>query len=334
MDSGLLATLGPGMTIRTKGYAMKRLLLAALLTAFGLASASADTIKIALPVLSLESLPIFIAQDKGFFGKHGVEVDVVASRGGGEAMKAYISGDVQIVGTGFPEVGLMRERGVDVELYFAQTSGVPFALLARKDLGIKSVADLKGKDIAVTSPGSLTANITRYLVKQQGMNPDKDVGLISVGGGGEILGALQGKKVAAAMLFEPFVTVAVMNNVADILVDVGASLDAFSSAPLAISKAFLQKSPKQADGLHAALLEGLDFLHKDKAGTLELAQKKFPGMKPEVIKAALDRMDKLFSRDGKFTRANIEHTQQISKELGIIKASYPYEDVVAPSARE
>ena len=54
----------------------------------------------------------------------------------------------------------------------------------------------------------------------------------------------------------------------------------------------------------------------------------------DVIKAALDRMDKLFSRDGKFTRANIEHTQQISKELGIIKASYPYEDVVAPSARE
>jgi NitT/TauT family transport system substrate-binding protein len=313
---------------------MKKLLLAALVATALPLHASADTIKIALPVLSLESMPIFIAQDKGFFAKHGVTVDVVASRGGGEAMKAFIAGDVQIVGTGFPEVGLMRERGVDVELYFAQTSGVPFALLARKDAGIKSVADLKSKNIAVTSPGSLTTNITRYLVKQQGMNPEKDVGLISVGGGGEILGALQGKKVEAAMLFEPFVTVAVMNNVADILVDVGKSLDAFSSAPLSISKAFLQKSPKEADGLHAALLEGLNFLHSDKAGTLALAQKKFPGMKPEVIKAALDRMEKLFSRDGKFTRANVEHTQQICKELGIIKASYSYDDVVAPSARE
>jgi NitT/TauT family transport system substrate-binding protein len=306
----------------------------ATLIVLGLAPASAETIKIALPVLSLESMPIFIAQDKGFFAKHGVEVEVIASRGGGEAMKAYISGDVQIVGTGFPEVGLMRERGVDVELYFAQTSGVPFALLARKDLGIKSVADLKGKNIAVTSPGSLTTNITRYLLKQAGLDPERDVGLISVGGGGEILGALQGKKVEAAMLFEPFVTVAVKENVADILVDVGTSLDAFSSAPLAISKAFIAKSPKEAEGMHAALLEGLNFLHSDHAGTLALAQKKFPGMKADVIQAALQRMDKLFSRDGKFTRANIDHTQQISKDLGIIKASYAYDDVVAPMARE
>jgi NitT/TauT family transport system substrate-binding protein len=314
---------------------MGRLVLCvAALIAFGLAPVSAQSVKIALPVLSLESMPIFIAQDKGFFAKHGVEVEVIASRGGGEAMKAFISGDVEFVGTGFPEVGLMRERGVDVELYFAQTSGVPFALLTRKDLSIKSVADLKGKNIAVTSPGSLTTNMTRYLLKQAGLDPDRDVGLISVGGGGEILGALQGNKVEAAMLFEPFVTVAVKQNIADILVDVGTSLDAFSSAPLAISKAFLDKSPQQADGLHAALLEGLNFLHSDHAGTLALAQQHFPGMKPDIIQAALERMDKLFSRDGKFTRANIERTQQICKELGIIKASYAYDDVVAPSARE
>jgi NitT/TauT family transport system substrate-binding protein len=313
---------------------MRRLLLAWLLTAFIPFSASAETIKIALPVSSLESMPIYIAQDKGFFAKHGVEVEVIASRGGGEAMKAFISGDVQLVGTGFPEVGLMREHGVDVELFFAQTKGVPFALLVRKDLGIKSVAELKGKNVAVTSPGSLTANITRYLLKQAGLDADRDVGLISVGGGGEILGALQGQKVDAAMLFEPFVTVAVTQNVADILVDVGTSVDAFSAAALAISKAYLDKSPKQADGLHAALLEGLNFLHSDHAGTFALAQKEFPGMKPDVIQAALERMDKLYSRDGKFTRANVENTQQISKDLGLIKTSYAYDDVVAPSARE
>src|SRR5262249_18821536 len=128
------------------------------------APALAEPIKIALPVLSLESLPIFIAQEKGFIAKHGIEIDVIASRGGGEAMKAFSAGDVQIVGTGFPEVGLMRERGVDVELFFCQLTRVPFTLLGRKDLNLKSVADLKGKNIAVTSPGSLTANLTRYLL--------------------------------------------------------------------------------------------------------------------------------------------------------------------------
>jgi NitT/TauT family transport system substrate-binding protein len=297
-------------------------------------AASAEAIKIALPVLSLESMPIFIAQEKGYFKKHGVEVDVVASRGGGEAMKSYIAGDVQIVGTGFPEVGLMRARGVDVELFFAQTTRVPFALLGRKDLNLKSVADLKGKIIAVTSPGSLTANLTKYFIMQAGMNPDKDVSLVSVGGGGEILGALKSKKADAAMLFEPFVTIATTSGIADIVVDVPEKLDAFSSAPLSISKAFVKKEPKQVKALFDALVEGLGYLHGDKAGTLELAKKKFPGANPEVLKAALARMDKTFSRDGKFTKGNIERTQEISKQLKIMPQSYPYEDVVAPMARE
>ena len=87
-------------------------------------AALADTIKIALPVASLESMPIYVAQAQGLFKKHGVDVEVITSRGGGEAMKAYISGDVQIVATGFPEVGLMRAKNVDVELFFAQTSRV------------------------------------------------------------------------------------------------------------------------------------------------------------------------------------------------------------------
>jgi NitT/TauT family transport system substrate-binding protein len=311
---------------------MRRVVLAFLVLGFFANVASADTIKIALPVLSLESLPIFIAQDKGFLKKRGIEVDVVASRGGGEAMKAFIAGDVQIVGTGFPEVGLMRERGVDVELYFCQLTRVPFTLLGRKDLELRSVADLKGKNVAVTSPGSLTSNLTKYLLMKQGIDPDKDVGLVSVGGGGEILGALQGKKVEGAMLFEPFVTIAITSGVAVSLVDVGATLDAFSSAPLSTSKKFA--TTKEAQALFDGLAEGLQYLHKDKAGALELAQKRFPGAKSEVLNAAFDRMEKLFSKNGKFAKGNVDRTQEISKELKIIKASYPYEDVVAPMARE
>ena len=90
---------------------------------FACQGARADSVKIALPVASLESMPIYIAQANGLFKKHNVDVDVITSRGGGEAMKAYISGDVQIVATGFPELGLMRSRNVDVELFFARPRG-------------------------------------------------------------------------------------------------------------------------------------------------------------------------------------------------------------------
>lgn len=296
--------------------------------------AAAQAIKLALPVLSLESMPIFIAQEQGFLKKRGVDLNVIASRGGGEAMKAYIAGDVQLVATGFPEVGLMRSRGVDVELFFAQLQRVPFALIGRKDRNIKSVADLKGGTIAVTSPGSLTWILTRYFIKLHGMDPDRDVVVVSVGGGGEILGALQSNRADAAMVFEPFVTNALQQNLATIVIDVAEHLDAFSSAPLATSKAFVEKSPKEAQAIVDALTEALNYLHNEKEGTLQLAQRKFPGAKPEVLKAALDRMEKVFSRDGKFSRGNVERTQQICKDLNIIPQIYSYADVVAPAARE
>ncbi len=305
----------------------------AMLAALACQPAFAESVKIALPVASLESLPIYIAQTNGLFKKHNVDVDVITSRGGGEAMKAYISGDVQIVATGFPEVGLMRAHNVDVELFFAQTSRVPFAMIGRKDLDLKSVADLKGKTIAVTSPGTLTANLARYFVKEAGLDPDKDVSLVSVGGGGEILGALKSGKADAAMLFEPFVTIAIQQGFATMLVDVPEKLDAFSSSPLSASKAFIEKSGNDARGVFDALAEALTYLHSNPSGTLDIAKQTFANADPAVLSAAFDRLSKWYSPNGKFTRANVDQTQKISVDMKIMPQAYSYEDVVAPFAR-
>jgi NitT/TauT family transport system substrate-binding protein len=297
-------------------------------------AAMADSVKIALPVASLESMPIYVAQAQGLFKKHNVDVDVITSRGGGEAMKAYISGDVQIVATGFPEVGLMRAKNVDVELFFAQTSRVPFGMIARKDENIKSLADLKGKTIAVTSPGSLTANLARYFVKEAGLDPDKDVSLVSVGGGGEILGALKSGRADAAMLFEPFVTIGIQQGFATMLVDVPEKLDAFSSSPLSISKAFIDKSGKDAQGVFDGLAEALAYIHSNPSGTLDIAKKNFANADPAVLSAAYARLSKWYSPNGKFSRGNVERTQKISVDMKIMPQAYPYEEVVAPMARE
>jgi NitT/TauT family transport system substrate-binding protein len=296
--------------------------------------AGAEPVRIALPVASLESMPIYVAEEKGFFKSHGVEVDIITSRGGGEAMKAYLAGEVQIVATGFPEVGLMRTRGVDVALFFAQTSRVPFAMISRTDLGLKSVAELKGRTVAVTSPGSLTSNLARYFVQQAGLDPDRDVSFVSVGGGGELLGALKSERADAAMLFEPFVTVGLQQGFAQMLVDVPERLDAFSSSPLATSKAFIDKSPKEARAVFDALTEALTFIHADQAGTLEIAKKKFANADAKVLEAALARVEKSYSTDGHFSRANIDETQKIAIALKIMLQVFPYDEVVAPFARQ
>lgn len=296
--------------------------------------ANAQKVSIALPVATLESMPIFVAQDKGFFKKAGVDVDIITSRGGSEAMKAYIAGDVQFAAIGFPEVGLMREKGVDAELFFAQCNRVPFALIARTGSGIKSVKDLKGKTVAVTSPGSLTANIAKYFAMKAGLDPVKDVHFVSVGGGPGILGALKSKSADAAMLFEPFVTIAVKQGMATKVVDVAKELNAFMAAPVTTSKAFIDKHPKEAKAIFDALAEAQKYIRSNHDGVMEIAKKRFANANPAVLAAALDTMYGVYSPDGKVSKENLKLTQEISIQLKIMKKSYPYDEVVAPMARE
>ena len=220
-------------------------------------------------------------------------------------------------------------------LYFAQTSRVPFALLARTGTNVKSVADLKGKTIAVTSPGSLTANLTNYFVKQAGLDPARDVNLVSVGGGGEILGALKSERADAAMLFEPFVAIAVKQGIAN---RSGRrcrkSLMRFRRhpcQPARISSTSARRMRRPCSTLSSR--------RSSSSRTTTPACWKSPRSASATpirvcLEAALDHIYKVYSPNGKFGRSHVEQTEAISVELKIMPKSYPYDEVVAPMARE
>ena len=83
-----------------------------------------------------------------------------------------------------------------------------------------------------------------------------------------------------------------------------------------------------------ALAEALAFIHSNPSGTLEIAKKNFTSAVPEVLTAAYGRLSKWYSPNGKFTRANVDQTQKISVDMKIMPQAYPYDEVVAPMARE
>src|SRR5215831_6687915 len=115
--------------------------------------------------------PIWIAQDGGLFTKHGVNVDL-----------KYLAATTAVQGMigGGEEVGLVGNQGIDAKLEGADliyvASGLPtfvFQVYGRPE--VKSVADLKGKVVAVTQPAASTDYAMRIVLKRNGLEPDKDV---------------------------------------------------------------------------------------------------------------------------------------------------------------
>jgi len=138
------------------------------------ASAQDLTLRAVYNALSGVMAPIWVAVDAGLFTKHGVNVDV-----------KYLAATsaVQAMLGGGEEVGFVGNQGIDAKLEGADllyiAGGLPtfvFQLYARPE--IKTIADLKGKVIAVTQPAASTDYATRMVLRKNGLDPEKDVKIL------------------------------------------------------------------------------------------------------------------------------------------------------------
>src|SRR5215831_5937594 len=147
---------------------------------------------------SISHLPVWVAKDAGFFEKQGLNVEPVQIRGGSLITVAIITGNLQFSGAGAESVVAARAAGGDVVLLACPVDTDPVYLITRPE--IKSAQELKGQASAVTRYGSTTHFYLRAALKHVGLNPDKDMTILQMGAGPEIVVALDRGVIAAAAL--------------------------------------------------------------------------------------------------------------------------------------
>lgn len=121
-------------------------------------------------------LVVFVAQEKGFFAKNGVDVKVEIRNTGAELSKGLRAGTFDFAPAAFTNLPAALERGLDVRgvvgyvggAYTKATSDNQMGIIARGDSGINSVADLKGKKVAVTF-GSTGDTYLQAVLAEAGM---------------------------------------------------------------------------------------------------------------------------------------------------------------------
>ncbi len=122
---------------------------------------------------------LYAALDNRLFDKYGVHVEHVVVRGGSVAAAALAADEINFLYCNADANIVRIATGMDGKLIASPLVGLPYVVLARKD--IKRAADLKGKSIGVTRPGDFPYKLAKEFLKKHNLN-EKEVTLATVGG--------------------------------------------------------------------------------------------------------------------------------------------------------
>jgi NitT/TauT family transport system substrate-binding protein len=154
-----------------------------------------DNLRVAYPSLNTSVFSLIIAQKEGYFKEEGLNVELLSIRGE-IAIRTTLSGDVDFF-TNAGSALAAAVRGVSVRLVTVFQDKPGWDLIASPE--IKSVAQLRGKNIAVMSPEGSLAVVAREILRKNGLDPTKDVNLVTMGGDEVRFPALQTKAISATL---------------------------------------------------------------------------------------------------------------------------------------
>lgn len=157
---------------------------------------------IGLAITDSTFLPIFLAEEKGYFKKEGLDVNITTFRGGADLARAMVAGAIDI-GVSSPTAVISAIRAhQDMKVFFGGFNQMPFSWYAIPS--IKTIAEAKGKRFAISRFGSATDDLTRYLLKAKGLNPDTDVKIIQGGESSARLAAMEAGQLDVGIFATPF----------------------------------------------------------------------------------------------------------------------------------
>jgi NitT/TauT family transport system substrate-binding protein len=151
--------------------------------------------------ISIVNAPLWVAKEGGYLAEEGIDADVDYVATSTTLTQAMLSGEVAIADSGQEALVAADLAGADLIAIAVGTDRFIFRLFASPP--ITSVADLRGKRLGITRYGSTTDTVSRLLLKRAGLDPDRDVSVIQVGGVPEILAALQSDAIDAGALSPP-----------------------------------------------------------------------------------------------------------------------------------
>ncbi|HUK59016.1 MAG TPA: ABC transporter substrate-binding protein [Stellaceae bacterium] len=268
-------------------------LAAALAVSHADADAPPDKIVLGLAV-SIASAPYYIAEAKGYLAAENITADGSNYRGAQDAVAALATGEMDVA-MGAINAGFFNAANQGLDLRAVASLGIQplpvtaTPLIARKDLwdggAIKSGADLRGRTVAVNTPGASPEYFLSLILEKYGMSlKDANETMIAFP---EMVVALRNKAIDAAIPAEPFATLAIREGLAALVTPEGGAGGGDMTTVFFFSGKFQRERPDVSERFLRAMIRGardaIDYRAKPDIVAIIAAATK---IKPEIIVAA------------------------------------------------
>ena len=255
-------------------------------------------------------MPFFVAIGQKLFAKHGIEAEVSQFPGGARAMQALLGGSADMVCGYYEHTIQLAAKGAKLTAFVLQAQNSGLALGIRKELAgeIKTVADLKGRKIGVSAPGSATHLFAMQLLVKAGLKPT-DAAAIGVGTAQTAQSAFERGDIDALSLFDPIIndlerkgSIVLLADARDTAGTQAVFGGPYASGCLYADAGWIPKNEPAVRGCAAAIMEAVTFLRTatpDQAVGALAAGMCSVGV--EVCQSAFTRNREAFQHKGRVT---------------------------------
>ncbi len=270
-------------------------------------------------------LPLYVANDKGFFAEEGLDVTIVSTGGDDRTFAAVSSGSAQL-GVADPAfVAIAAEQGLEGKVIASIVNGVTFWGVTYDQTipQISEVNDFASKRIAV-----YTAPSTNYTVMKDILDNAEGgavAGEIVQGAFGSLIAMLKAGQADIAMELEPVASIAVADG-ARIVYSMVDSFGDFAFTGLTATTDYLQSSPEVAQAAINGISRAMEYIYSDFDGALEVAVNEFPEVDESSLRNALQRLtsEGVIPRTPILTEEAWDKAIQLRKDVGDITGEGSY----------
>jgi NitT/TauT family transport system substrate-binding protein len=266
-------------------------------------------------------IPLDVGMKHGLFAKHGLEIEEISFVSGSQLAQAVTAGAVDITLSGGPDMAFTAKGAPEIAVATITTSPAFMGVAVGSQSTARGSDDLKGKKIAVTSPGSLTYWLVDELNRVKGWSGDDRAIPIAVGGAPPTqLAAIRTGQVDASIGGLQVGYQLEEQHEGRLLVDISDYVKELELFVIFASTGLVLQNPDAVRRFLAGWYEAVDFMRAYKAETVQLAAQVL-NWSPSVTERCYDRAIPQFSMTGKFEPRALDKLRASFIDLKVLDPS-------------